>query len=115
MTRMLFFLSLLLFSSASFATGKLILKPSFVTDDQRAKYMLGLVVHEKISGSLFYAGQYLGGSYDRDTGESWYKTSQGVDYWIGPVSLAAGVSYQFNPETEFDEKEIYSSLSITLW
>jgi hypothetical protein len=111
----LFFLSLCLFASTSFGSAKLILKPSYVPDDDRAKFMIGLSVYEPIAESLYYNGFFGGGSYDRDAGESWYKTSQGLVYKYGPANIGAGVSYQLNPETRFDEKELYTSLSLNLW
>jgi hypothetical protein len=116
MSRMtLFFLSLCLFASTSFGSAKLILKPSYVPDDARAKFMIGLSVYEPITESLFYNGFFGGGVYDREAGESWYKTSQGVVYKAGPVNAGVGVSYQLNQETHFDEKELYTSLSLNLW
>lgn len=115
MKRLFIILVLLLDSGIALASGKLTIRPSYVLDDARPKYSLGLSVYEKIIPNLYYTGWLGYGQYDALLGQEWVKTRQGVDYHYGPLSLEAGASYQYNPDTSFTETEIYSSLTLTLW
>lgn len=109
----LFFLAL--YSDIGFSLGKLTIRPSYVLEDQRPKYSLGLTVYEKLGGNLYYSGWYGYGEHDALLGKEWFKMRQGVDYLNGPFSVEAGTSVQINPKDDFKETEIYSSITYTLW
>lgn len=113
--RMLLLLATLFLSDICLASGKVTVRPSYVFDDSRPKYSIGLAVYEKIYGNYFYSGWAGYGEYDALLGQEWFKTRHGVDYLYGPLSIEAGASYQYNPDTQFQESEIYSSLTLTLW
>ncbi len=115
MARMLLTLSLLFLAFPCFASGKLTVKPAYVLDDGRVKYDIGLAVYEKLRKDLYYNGWFGGGEYDHYLGKQWYKTGQGVETLYGPLKLGVGASYQYNPQTHFDEKQIFSDLSVKLW
>lgn len=114
MKRILTVLAFLL-SSHAFASGKLTVKPSYNVDEKHGKFMVGLAVYERIQPDLFYNGWFGGGEYDPENGFTWYKTSQGIEAYFGKLSVGTGLSYQYNPETKFDQTELYTTASLSLW
>lgn len=104
-----------LLSSHAFASGKLSVRPGYNVDSKHGKFMVGLSVYEKVHNDLFYNGWFGGGEYDPDLGLTWYKTSQGIEAFFGRLSVGTGISYQYNPETKFDQTELYTQASLVLW
>ncbi len=115
MARMLILVLAFFSAGVCLASGKITVRPSYVVDDARPKYSIGLQVYEHVKDDFYYSGWLGYGEYDTLLGKDWVKFRSSVDYLYGPLSVEAGASYQYNPDDHFDETEIYSSLTLTLW
>jgi hypothetical protein len=100
-------------SSSAMASGKLTLKPAHESESGDNKYTLGLSVYERV-GDLA-AKVWLGGGASKESADNWYKGDVGTEYYMGPLAVGGGFTYETTPARETTLSEIYGTVSLTLW
>lgn len=105
----------LLSSNVALASGKLTFKAEERVKKDDPHYSLGLSVNQKIKGPLHYVGWLGGGNLTNHKEDDWYKTTQGVEAYLGALAVGAGATYQTNPKTDNTVYGYYGSVSLTLW
>ena len=113
--RAVLLVSVFFMSDIGLSVGKLTFRPSYVINDNRPKYSLGLTAYEKVAESTYFTAWLGYGEADALLGDQWVKARAGIDYHYKGASIELGVSHQHNYDKIFDETEAYGSITYTIW
>lgn len=105
---------MILFSTVSFASGKLSFKQKYDGGEAK-KYSLGLAIYEKIIPHVYFSS-WNGGGAEMATGANpWLKTDTAVHFRVGALAFGVGGEVKYLPHIHEERHNWYVQLMADLW